>query len=185
MLRFGFEPAIGDHEGQLTCSNQSQMNEHNHKPGPDMVGVAAELVSAYVSNNSVPAGDLPQLITSTYAAICGLQTGSIPGASAADVEIEKPSAAQIRKSVRDDGIVSFLDGKAYKTLKRHLSVHGLDPRSYRERFGLPSDYPMVAPSYAATRSALAKAIGLGRPGGMASQVEEEVQPVRKGRRKAA
>jgi predicted transcriptional regulator len=160
------------------------MNEQNHNPGPDMVGVAAELVSAYVSNNSVPAGDLPQLITSTYAAICGLQTGSVPGASAADVEIERPSAAQIRKSIRDDGIVSFLDGKAYKTLKRHLSAHGLHPQSYRERFGLPSDYPMVAPSYAATRSALAKAIGLGRPGAMAAQVEE-TQPARRGRRKAA
>ncbi|MBE7186618.1 MAG: MucR family transcriptional regulator, partial [Methylobacterium mesophilicum] len=69
----------------------------------------------------------------------------------------------IRRSVRPDGIVSFIDGKTYKTLKRHLSANGFDPRSYRERYGLPADYPMVAANYAAQRSALAKAIGLGQP----------------------
>ncbi|MCJ2101238.1 MucR family transcriptional regulator, partial [Methylobacterium sp. E-046] len=72
-------------------------------------------------------------------------------------------------SVRPDGIVSFIDGKTYKTLKRHLTSHGLDPKSYRDRYGLPSDYPMVAPSYAEQRSALAKAIGLGQPGAMAER----------------
>ena len=77
---------------------------------------------------------------------------------------EMPSAAQIRKSINPDGIVSFIDGKTYKTLKRHLTSRGLDPKSYRARYGLPADYPMVAPSYAAQRSALAKTIGLGVPG---------------------
>lgn len=84
---------------------------------------------------------------------------------------DRPNAAQIRKSLRDDAIVSFIDGRSYKTLKRHLTSHGLDPRSYRDRYGLPGDYPMVAPSYAARRSALAKAIGLGVPGGRADRRE--------------
>ena len=101
-----------------------------------------------------------------HAAIAGLADGtsSLSSEAAAERTVEKPTPAQIRKSVRDDGIVSFIDGKTYKTLKRHLSANGLDPQSYRVRFGLPSDYPMVAPSYAAQRSALAKSIGLGVPG---------------------
>ena len=80
------------------------------------------------------------------------------------VRVSKASAAQIRKSITADAIVSFLDGKPYKTLKRHLTTHGLQPHTYRQRFGLPDDYPMVAPNYAAQRSALAKQIGLGRGG---------------------
>jgi predicted transcriptional regulator len=152
---------------------------------PDFTELAGSIVAAYVSNNSVPVSELPNLIRGVHDAVRGLTSGSAEGAATLAMEVEKPSAVQIRKSVRDDGIVSFIDGKTYKTLKRHLTTHGLDPRAYRERFGLPADYPMVAPSYAAQRSALAKAIGLGRPGAMAAQAEEEVQPVRKGRRKAA
>jgi predicted transcriptional regulator len=140
--------------------------------------LAGGLVAAYVSNNPVPVAELPNLIRSVHGAIAGLVTGTYTAesGSAAQSEVEKPSRAQIRKSVLDDGIVSFIDGKLYKTLKRHLTVHGLDPRSYRQRFGLPADYPMVAPSYAAMRSALAKEIGLGRPGAMAAQADEAVQP---------
>ena len=78
--------------------------------------------------------------------------------------VERPTAAQIRKSITPDALTSFVDGKRYKTLKRHLSKHGLDPHSYRAKFGLPTDYPMVSPSYSEARSALAKNIGLGRPG---------------------
>jgi predicted transcriptional regulator len=153
----------------------------------DITELAGGIVAAYVSNNSVPLTELPNLIRSVHGAIAGLVTGTLSAENnlAAQSEVEKPSPAQIRKSVRDDGIVSFVDGKTYKTLKRHLSSHGLDPRSYRERYSLPADYPMVAPSYAAQRSALAKAIGLGRPGAMAAQVEEAVQSDRKGRRKTA
>ena len=92
-----------------------------------------------------------------------------------------PTAAQIRKSVTPDGIVSFLDGKTYKTMKRHLTGHGFDPQSYREHFGLPADYPMVSQRYAAKRSELAKAIGLGR---VAERSEDEqAEAVR--RKKAA
>jgi predicted transcriptional regulator len=130
----------------------------------DLIELAGGIVSAYVSRNPVPAAELPKLIHSVHTAIAGLASGGIADATASTFEIQKPSAVQIRKSVRDDGITSFIDGKTYKTLKRHLSAKGLDPHSYRERFGLPSDYPMVAPSYAEKRSALARAIGLGVPG---------------------
>jgi predicted transcriptional regulator len=100
--------------------------------------------------------------------------------SGSKAEFDRPSASEIRKSARPDGIVSFLDGKTYKTLKRHLTSHGLDPKAYRERYGLPADYPMVASAYAEQRSALAKAIGLGQPGAMAER--QAKQP--KGRRRA-
>lgn len=135
----------------------------------DFIGLAAEIVSAYVSNNPVPPAELPALIAKTHAAIAALASG-ISTDAAAEEAIERLTPAQIRKSIRDDGIVSFIDGKSYKTLKRHLSANGLDPRSYRERYGLPADYPMTAPSYAAQRSELAKAIGLGRPG---AQIERQ------------
>lgn len=97
-----------------------------------------------------------------HAAITRLATGV---AEPAPVEIHQtPTPAQIRKSVMADSIVSFLDGRTYKTMKRHLTSHGLDPHSYRQRYGLPADYPMVASYYAAMRSDLAKSIGLGRVG---------------------
>ncbi|WP_267358366.1 MULTISPECIES: MucR family transcriptional regulator [unclassified Methylobacterium] len=133
--------------------------------------VTAELVAAYVSNNPVPAAELPALIARVHGAVAGLVSGTLTAetGTAAQPDIDRPSAAQIRKSVRPDGIVSFIDGKTYKTLKRHLTSHGLDPRAYRDRYGLPADYPMVAPAYAEQRSALAKAIGLGQPGAMAER----------------
>jgi predicted transcriptional regulator len=131
---------------------------------------AAAVVTAYVANNSLPVAELPGLIATVHAALASLQNGT-PVAAVAS-EAPSPSAAQIRKSVTDAGITSFIDGQTYKTLKRHLTSHGLDPRSYRERYGLPADYPMVAPSYAAQRSALAKAIGLGRPGTLADRQPE-------------
>lgn len=127
--------------------------------------LAARIVSAYLSKNAVPVGDLPPLIRSTYASLSGLDAlawrpaahSRYPGATS-----EKPGAARIRRSVRPDGLVSFVDGKTYKTLKRHLTAHGLHPQSYRERYGLPADYPMVAHNYAEQRSQIAKSIGLGR-----------------------
>lgn len=147
----------------------------------DLTELAGDIVAAYVSNNSVPIAELPSLIQSVHNAVRGLTSGSALGAVTSAPDAEKPSAAQIRKSVRADGIVSFIDGKAYKTLKRHLTANGHDPHSYRDRYGLPADYPMVAASYAEQRSALAKAIGLGQPGAMA-----ELQPKQsKGRRRAA
>ena len=154
------------------------MADENVGRGPNYAELAGELVAAYVSNNPVPPSELPKLIQTVHSAVIGLVSGAGSSATTKADDAKKPTAAQIRKSVRDDGIVSFIDGKSYKTLKRHLSSHGLDPRSYRDRYGLPADYPMVAPSYAAQRSALARAVGLGRPGAMAEAAS-------KGRRKAA
>lgn len=130
----------------------------------------SDVISAYVANNPLPAAELPGLIGSVHAALKRLaEADTVDGSSKAAEKVQKPTNAEIRKSIGRDGLVSFIDGKVYKTLKRHLSSHGLDPESYRERFGLPSDYPMVAPSYAARRSALAKEIGLGRPGALAAR----------------
>lgn len=154
------------------------MSQETTELGSEFTELAGEIVAAYVSNNSVPVTELPNLIRSVHSAVAGLASGTVNSPTGAKESAEKPTPAEIRKSIRNDGLVSFIDGKAYKTLKRHLTAHGLEPRAYRERFGLPADYPMVAPSYAAQRSALAKAIGLGRPGAMA---EAEAS----GRRKAA
>ncbi|MCJ2063155.1 MucR family transcriptional regulator [Methylobacterium sp. J-088] len=147
------------------------MTEETTGPTPNFIELAGDIVAAYVSNNPVPAAELPALIARVHGAIAGLVSGTltVETGTAAQPDIDRPSAAQIRKSVRPDGIVSFIDGKTYKTLKRHLTSHGLDPRAYRDRYGLPADYPMVAPAYAEQRSALAKAIGLGQPGAMAER----------------
>lgn len=120
--------------------------------------LAAGIVCAYVSNNHVQAGELPDLIRAVHAALAQL------GQPSQDQEpaVEKPTAAQIRKSVTPDALISFIDGKHYKTLKRHLTRHGLDLAAYRERYGLPADYPTTAANYAAQRSALARSIGLGK-----------------------
>jgi predicted transcriptional regulator len=146
------------------------VTEETTRPTPNFIELAGDIVAAYVSNNPVPAAELPAVIVRVHDAIAALASGTAPAETGtATADVEKPGPAQIRKSVRHDGIVSFIDGKTYKTLKRHLTSHGLDPKSYRDRYGLPTDYPMVAPSYAEQRSALAKAIGLGQPGAMAER----------------
>lgn len=130
------------------------------------IELVAGLVVAYVSNNRVPVSELPALIAQCHSAISALAyPGSGPVTAAPDLQVrlDKPSAAQVRGSVRPDGIMSFIDGRVYKTLKRHLTAHGLDPLSYRARFGLPGDYPMVAREYAERRAALARAIAQGVP----------------------
>ncbi|GJE31244.1 MucR family transcriptional regulator [Methylobacterium oxalidis] len=142
------------------------------------IELSAQVVSAYVARNHVAAADIPALIHAVHASLSGLAQ---PAAPPADT-VEKPTPAQVRKSITPDALISFIDGKPYKTLKRHLSTHGLDPYSYRQRYGLPNDYPMVAAAYAAQRSELAKSIGLGRPGGM----QEDAGPAKpRGRNKAA
>jgi predicted transcriptional regulator len=155
------------------------MSENTENQTTNFVELAGDIVSAYVSNNSVRPADLPDVIRQVHTALQALATGA--DAASPEAEIEKPSAAQIRKSVTPENIVSFLDGRSYKTLKRHLTTHGLDPHSYRARFGLSADYPMVAPEYAKRRSDLAKSIGLGQLRGR----EEGVEPKAKGRGKAA
>ena len=141
--------------------------------------MTGEIVAAYVSHNHVAVTDLPALIASVHASLNGFTDGS--AARPVEEASSKPTAAQIRKSVKPDGIVSFIDGKTYKTLKRHLTSHGLDPDGYRERYGLPADYPMVALAYSEKRSSLAKSLGLGRP---AERKPAEPAPA-KGRRKVA
>ena len=118
--------------------------------------LTSEIVSAYVARNPVPVSGAPDLIRSVHASLFGL-AAPVPAEPAPKL----PTAAEIKKSVRPDALISFLDGRPYKTLKRHLTVNGMTPESYRARFGLPADYPMTAPSYSARRSELAKQIGLG------------------------
>jgi predicted transcriptional regulator len=118
--------------------------------------LAAKIVAAYVSNNSVPAGELPALIAGVHGAIVGLEKPAAPEPA----KLEPP--VPIRKTVTPDYLVSLEDGKRYRTLKRHLAGRGLTPEQYREKWGLPVDYPMVAANYAAQRSELAKSSGLGQ-----------------------
>ena len=126
--------------------------------GRDEFEMTADLVAAYVSNNNVPVTELSALIAKVHAALTSL------GKEAA-VETagpEKPTTAQIRKSITPDALISFEDGKSYKTLKRHLTLRGLTPEGYRTKYGLASDYPMTTANYSAQRSALALALGLGQ-----------------------
>jgi len=128
------------------------MNQTNN------IELAADIVSAYVSNNSVPAGDLPGLINEVYNAL--LRVGA--GSAVTPTEPPKP-AVPVKRSVNNDYIICLEDGKKFKSLKRHLRTqYGLSPEDYREKWGLPADYPMVAPNYAKARSNLAKQMGLGQ-----------------------
>jgi predicted transcriptional regulator len=150
------------------------------------IDLAAEIVSAFVSNNSVPAADLPALIGNVHAA---LQTAT----QGTPIQVtEKPTpAVPVKKSITADFLISLEDGKRYKSLKRHLAGRGLTPEQYRERWGLPRDYPMVAPNYAKARSDLAKSMGLGQArknAAKAAVISETVSapaPRKRGRKKAA
>ncbi len=124
----------------------------------ELVELTAEIVSAYVSNNTVSASDVPSLIGEIHSALSRAANGQ-----AAVVEREElRPAINVKKSVTPEYIICLEDGKKFKSLKRHLRTHyNLSPEEYREKWGLPHDYPMVAPNYAAARSALAKKMGLG------------------------
>ncbi|MFD1703011.1 MucR family transcriptional regulator [Methylopila henanensis] len=125
------------------------------------IELAADIVSAYVSNNSVPAADLPALIADVHVALSRVSEGEAEPVA----EAPKP-AVPVRKSVTPDFIVCLEDGKKFKSLKRHLRTqYDMSPEEYREKWGLPADYPMVAPNYAAARSELAKKMGLGQQRG--------------------
>ena len=124
----------------------------------DLIELSTEIVSAYVSHNSVSVTDLPKLIADVHGALRALQTNEVQ----IPVEELKP-AVPVRKSVAADYIICLEDGKKFKSLKRHLRTqYNMSPEEYREKWGLPSDYPMVAPNYAAARSNLAKQMGLGQ-----------------------
>jgi predicted transcriptional regulator len=124
---------------------------------PELVELTAKIVSAFVSNNTIGAGEIPQLINETHAALT--RATGIPVQQ--EREELKPKVP-VKKSVMPDHIVCLEDGKKFKSLKRHLRTHyNLSPEEYREKWGLPHDYPMVAPNYAQARSDLAKKMGLG------------------------
>jgi predicted transcriptional regulator len=133
------------------------MNEKAVTLRNDHIRQTVKVVAAYISNNSLPAAELPSLIFGIYSALSGLRQG---GASEAPM-VEKPTPAQIHKSITHDALISFIDGKPYKTLKRHLTGNGMTVAQYRERYVLPLDYPTVAISYSQQRSTLAKSFGLG------------------------
>lgn len=122
-----------------------------------LVGLTAEVVAAYVSNNVVQTSDLPGLIANVHSAL-----GSTASGESVATERPKP-AVPVRKSVQNDYIICLEDGMKFKSLKRHLmTYYSLTPDEYREKWGLPADYPMVAPAYAEARSRLAKEMGLGQ-----------------------
>jgi predicted transcriptional regulator len=124
-----------------------------------LLSMVTDIVSAHLSHNTVPVGDIPRLIHEVYGALTGL--GQIPARSAERLE----PAVPVKKSVTADYIVCLEDGKKLKMLKRHLrTAYGLTPEQYREKWSLPADYPMVAPNYAKKRSSLARQIGLGTGG---------------------
>jgi predicted transcriptional regulator len=122
-----------------------------------LIELTAEIVAAYVSNNSVAANDLPNVISQVHAALGGTTTP-------VEEVVEKPTpAVTVRRSIQNDHLICLEDGQKFKSLKRHLMTHhGLTPEQYREKWGLAADYPMVAPAYAEARSKLAKEMGLGR-----------------------
>jgi len=152
---------------------------------PELLGLTAQIVSAHCSNNQVEAGALPALIHQVFQALAGAGT---PEASAKDEPAPQP-AVPVKKSVFPDYIVCLEDGKKLTMLKRHLSSrYNMTPAQYRERWGLPPDYPMVAPNYAERRSALAREIGLGRKPAnpeQAGKADSEGAAPRGRRRKAA
>ena len=132
------------------------MNENT--AGGGYIELTAGIVSAYVSNNSVSATDIPNLINQVHSALMRVSAGQ----SDAQPEPLKP-AISVKKSITPDYLVCLEDGKKFKSLKRHLRTqYNMTPEQYREKWGLPADYPMVAPAYAARRSDFAKQIGLGR-----------------------
>ena len=132
--------------------------ETSNRNGEMLIELTADVVAAYVSNNPVPVGDLPNLIADVHAAL-----GRVGGSAEPAVADKPKPAVNPKRSVHDDYIVCLEDGKKFKSLKRHLMTHyGLTPEQYREKWGLDASYPMVAPNYAAARSQLAKKMGLGR-----------------------
>lgn len=127
----------------------------------ETIVLVSEIVANYVANNKVAVEDLPSLIQTVSTALNTLGQPEVTPEPA----VAKPTSAQIRKSITDNGLVSFIDGKTYKTLKRHLTTNGMTPQDYKAKYGLPADYPTTAPAYSAARSAMAKSIGLGRKAG--------------------
>ncbi|KQO72144.1 MucR family transcriptional regulator [Methylobacterium sp. Leaf469] len=137
-----------------------------------LITLAADIVSAYVSNNHVQSAELPKLLSDVHEAIRGVTAN---GAPAVETGPPKATPQEIRRSITADYLISFEDGKQYKTLRRHLTLRGLTPEQYRAKWGLAPDYPMTSASYSEQRSELARALGLGqqRRKGLAKAAPEE------------
>ncbi|MEA1834808.1 MucR family transcriptional regulator [Methylobacterium durans] len=148
------------------------MNETDTDKG-HLITLAADIVSAYVSNNHVQSAELPKLLSDVHEAI---RTVSGNGSASADASPQKATPQEIRRSITPEYLVSFEDGKQYKTLRRHLTLRGLTPEQYRAKWGLAPDYPMTSQSYSEQRSELARALGLGqqRRKNVAKAAPEEV-----------
>jgi predicted transcriptional regulator len=170
--------------------SQAQAHLMSNETPPNYIELAADIVSAFISNNSVPAADLPDLIGTVHAA---LRNSGQPAPQHEEAKLTP--AISIRKSITPDHLISLEDGKQYKSLKRHLGKLGLTPEAYREKWGLPRDYPMVAANYAAKRSELARSMGLGQRRSKAAQAKAATSdavktapakaPAKRGRKKVA
>src|SRR3954471_19976919 len=144
--------------GEAAQQERGTSGMSEHQTTPNYIAWAAEIVSAFVSNNPVPAAQLPALLGTVHQALTKVAEGAIQPPT----EEPKKPAVPIKKSIQPDYIICLEDGKRFKSLKRHLrTVYDLTPEQYRAKCGLPASYPMVAPNYAAARSELAKQIGLG------------------------
>jgi predicted transcriptional regulator len=149
------------------------VNETPEAYAVNYIDLTADIVTAYVSKNPVRPSDLGELIAAVHQALSGLGEPAEPAVE----QIEKPTAAQIKKSITPDALISFEDGKSYKTLRRHLTIRGLTPEDYREKYGLSRDYPMTSASYSAQRSELARSLGLGNHRKAAAKGAQPVEAV--------
>jgi len=132
--------------------------EREPRATPYLIEMVSDIVSAYVAHNPVPVADLPKLIEKVH----GILT-EIDGSGGAEEKADLKPAVPVRKSITADHIICLEDGKKFKSLKRHLRTrYDMSPEEYREKWGLPADYPMVAPNYAKQRSELARKMGLGQ-----------------------
>jgi predicted transcriptional regulator len=147
-----------DRESAGIIEDSAWGNAMNDKSSSNYIELTADIVSAYVSNNAVAAGDISSLISQVHAALLRVSNGQGEVVS----EALKPAIA-VKKSITPDHLICLEDGKKFKSLKRHLRTqYNMTPEHYREKWGLPADYPMVAPNYAEARSQLAKQMGLGQ-----------------------
>ena len=158
------------------------MTEATSNTQANYVELAADIVSAYVSNNSVPVTDVPGLLRDIHTSIVTIVGG---GATAAAPVVERAApAVSVKKSITPDYLICLEDGKKFKSLKRHLrTAYNMSPEDYRAKWGLPADYPMVAPNYASQRSELAKKMGLGQQRSRAA-VKADTSKKRGGRKAA-
>ena len=138
-------------------------NEQATQARTDLRELVAKVAAAYFTNSHVAAAEIPTVIAQIASSLGGVGEASVQQSQQA-AGPAKATSAQVRKSITPDVLISFEDNKPYKTLRRHLATRGLTPEQYREKWGLPADYPMVAPNYSAARSQLAKSLGLGQRG---------------------